>query len=428
MQNAGVREGRTQPIKPGSLSAPSGRLRSLDGLRGIAAAVVLVHHGLLTVPSLAAAYSPAEMPAPTSGPAFWLSFTPLHLFWAGTEAVYLFFVLSGLVLVLPVLAAKRFDWFGYFPRRLVRLYGPVAAAVVLGLILVLLVPRYDGAGLGVWVNGRPNSYSPYQVLQDLYLLSGASDVVSPLWSLQWELIFSLALPLVVLFIDMGRRFLGLKLLLIAVSTTLGTLWGNGAFWYLPLFAIGALLASEWGRLGQFFGRLGRRAWFWPVVLVAAVLLTTSAWWLVGVGLQGVVVASPVGAAVLSVVQRWAAVAGVTLLILAAAFWRPARASLELRPAQWLGKVSFSLYLVHEPIILAVRFATAPLGFPSWAGLLISLPLALGVAQLFSMFVELPFHRLSREVGRRVAAASLPGHATPAPAGAVAHAEKAPQAA
>ena len=39
------------------------RLKALDGLRGIAALVVLVHHSLLVVPSLAAPYFGASRAA-----------------------------------------------------------------------------------------------------------------------------------------------------------------------------------------------------------------------------------------------------------------------------------------------------------------------------------------------------------------------------
>ncbi len=74
------------------------RYRSLDGLRGVAALVVVVHHCLLTSIVLAATYRGGT----TSG---WglselLTRTPLHLLWDGTGMVLVFFVLSGFVLTL----------------------------------------------------------------------------------------------------------------------------------------------------------------------------------------------------------------------------------------------------------------------------------------------------------------------------------------
>lgn len=115
------------------------RLRELDGLRGLAALIVLFYHISLTYPSLAVPY----YAQPVEGPlAFALTYTPLHLLRDGRMAVYIFFVLSGLVLALPVLARGRaYPWLAYYPQRLIRLYLPVWAAVALGVALIALVPR-----------------------------------------------------------------------------------------------------------------------------------------------------------------------------------------------------------------------------------------------------------------------------------------------
>ncbi len=115
------------------MTSLSARLPSLDGLRGLAAIVVVVHHALLTWPALFAQY---EVPNRGSG-TWWLTFTPLHLAWAGREAVVVFFILSGLVLVLPFLGPRKVGtWPGYLVRRVLRLYPPVAVALVLSAVLV----------------------------------------------------------------------------------------------------------------------------------------------------------------------------------------------------------------------------------------------------------------------------------------------------
>ena len=150
---------RTDPTTPPSGStgtAPVSRLRALDGLRGVAAVVVLLHHAFLTVPVLARPYYVTEAAARDSPLVWALIHTPLHLAWAGTEAVYIFFVLSGLVLALPVLRSASFSWLEYFPRRAARLYLPVAAAVLWGLLLVWRVPRDNTSARGLWVVARPN--------------------------------------------------------------------------------------------------------------------------------------------------------------------------------------------------------------------------------------------------------------------------------
>lgn len=65
--------------------------------------VVLVFHVLLLSPAFDEPGSPGVRP---EEPSWWLTHTPLYLLWAGPQAVYLFFVLSGFVLALPATAAQ----------------------------------------------------------------------------------------------------------------------------------------------------------------------------------------------------------------------------------------------------------------------------------------------------------------------------------
>lgn len=364
------------------------RVSSLDGLRGIAAVVVVIHHALLTLPGFADAYYDTADGSPL---AWVLSYTPLHAFWAGTEAVYLFFVLSGMVLVLPVIRQGRsFSWLAYYPRRVLRLYLPVIAAVVFAAVLVALVPRFDAPGLGAWINDRTPRYNLDGFLHDIALLFGTSGVISPIWSLRWEVLFSLLLPLFVLLAVLFRALWWPKLLAMFAMTAVASMFGIDYLFFLPIFGIGALLIVEWERVTAAMSRLDQNRWAWPAYLVVAVLLTTATWLVLGFGLTGI-----------ERFVAWVPIVGVTMIVVAGATFAPFTRFLETPVVAWLGAVSFALYLVHEPLIIAARFVTYPLS--PWVGIAISVPLVFVVAWLFARYIEQPAHRFSKWAGARLAA-------------------------
>jgi peptidoglycan/LPS O-acetylase OafA/YrhL len=89
-----------------------------------------------------------------------------------------------------------------------------------------------------------------------------------------------------------------------------------------------------------------------------------------------------------------------------------------RTLQWAGRISFALYLVHEPILVSVSTIVGP-SVPGVAlTLLVGGSLGIGVASLFHRFIEQPALRWARSVGRRVDNRSRPsavGAVEPAPA-------------
>ncbi|MGN6610892.1 MAG: acyltransferase family protein [Angustibacter sp.] len=378
---------RSQPVQAGGSRR---RLPALDGLRGVAAFVVLVHHALLTVPVLAAPYYSGRPPAGEQRLAWMLVSTPVHLVWAGTEAVFVFFVLSGLVLTLPVgRAVGSYGWRAYYPRRLVRLYVPVVAAVVLGSLLPLVVTRDGGAAMGAWLAHRPPQPTAEGVLADVTLVGGVSRLISPLWSLQWEVWFSLLLPAFVVAAVKGRRWVWSQAALLVVLTGLGEATARPWLTYLPMFGAGVLLATHLEDVRAWGARLGSRTW---AAAVAGAVLLLSSYWLV--------LPQDVDPAVLTM-SRPAALVGAVVVVVAAASWDVAQRVLTWKPVHWLGTISFSLYLVHEPIVIATAYVVGP-GRSEWV-LPLALPVALLVATGFYRLVEQPSHRLARRLSARLAA-------------------------
>ncbi|SOC87424.1 Peptidoglycan/LPS O-acetylase OafA/YrhL, contains acyltransferase and SGNH-hydrolase domains [Curtobacterium sp. 314Chir4.1] len=352
---------------------PAGRIGSLDGLRGVAAAVVLVHHALLVVPTLSAGNNGEPIPANRA----WLVDSPLHVFWAGGEAVFVFFVLSGFVLTLPALR-RRQDWVAYYPSRLLRLYVPVIASVALALVWFLLVPRVPSPGASGWLLRHVEPLTAGGLVGDLTLLS-PTRLNSPLWSLTWEVAFSLLLPLFVLIAKATHRVWWVTALAALLLSGLGRQFHEDWLMYLPMFLLGSALAAGWERIPEI-----RRGTGW-VLAVLAVLGITFEWWvprsMVGIHVPIVVVAS----------------AG--LIVLLCGKWLPAERLMLGRVPRTLGRLSFSLYLVHEPITVSVGLLL-PTSLP-WLTPFIAIPVAIVVAGLFARLVELPAHRLAKRVAKSI---------------------------
>lgn len=358
-----------------------GRVRSLDGLRGLAALVVAIYHCLLASSVAFASADPATASLATSPFTWLLTYTPLHIVWAGPEAVVVFFVLSGFVLSLPVARGARLRVDAYYPSRLVRLYLPVWGALVVGACLHVLVSHAAVPGASWWLDEHARPLQASALAADASLTSGAGDwgFTTVLWSLRWEVLFSLLLP-VMLALAVRARRAWLAAIVLACMEALLFAGGNGYLTYLPPFLLGMVLAFEHKRIARLAQTLHERTVCNAAVKLALAAICVGAltveWWLTNTGMASALIA--VGACL-----------SIVLALISKAFGR----LLESTPMQWTGRRSYSLYLVHEPIVVALAFAlggrTAPLAF-----LFVALPLSLAGAAVFHRLVESPAQLLA----------------------------------
>jgi peptidoglycan/LPS O-acetylase OafA/YrhL len=378
-----------------SADAPksSSRLAALDGLRGLACLVVLVHHALLTTPIFSAASTnPVAARAQATPLELALTWSPLHIVWEGAGAVWVFFVLSGYVLVRQVRKPASFDWVAYYPQRLARLYVPVFAAVALAAVLITIFGNADhGTMASAWMQRRADDVTVKGVLYDGTLLDGAGFTASPLWSLQWEVWFSLLLPLFVFAVhprQSARRPVWLALTAALAAIAIFVLGGAQ---YLMVFLVGAILAAAKDPIASAVEWLTRTRWsaalVWSACAVWVVVMLPARWTLAGV---------PV---VPSSMYLPLSISAAAVVLVMALHCRIATRALTTRALLWFGAVSFSLYLVHEPILvsLAKLFGDGRL----WIALPFGVMLAIAVAALFWIVVERPATALSRWIGRAI---------------------------
>ena len=217
-------------------------------------------------------------------------------------------------------------------------------------------------------------------VHSLVLLKGAELMLPVLWSLKWEVIFSLLLPIAVYGASRRLSVALLQaaiLLLVTIYGSDSTVSSLGYLLYLPMFGIGALMAHQHDLLSA----AGRRLNGWTGCLLAlgGVVLLMFSW-----------TAQDQSRAA----YRPALVVGAALLVFSFGYWRGGRSLGETRVLQWLGRRSFSLYLVHYPIVVGSAFL---LGSHSRYAFAVAIPLALVVADLFFRGCEGPSHRTTRYV-------------------------------
>lgn len=194
------------------------RVACLDGVRGVACLAVVVYHCVMTGPGSPVDAGVANA-APWSLP--WLiGRSPLHLLWDGTFAVYVFFALSGYVLTLQMGKADAWAWTRYYPRRLLRLYLPVVGSILFAGACAALVPRVSEPSESGWMTEHVGTSLSNGFVG--VLLVHNVRLNSVLWSLHWEVIFSLLLPLAVL---VARRFGPRLALFLGVASLAGIALG-----------------------------------------------------------------------------------------------------------------------------------------------------------------------------------------------------------
>lgn len=371
------------------------RFEVLEAVRGVAALLVVAAHCLLVWPAVADAY----FGGPGQG-APWaqaLVYSPLHLFWGGMEEIILFYVLSGFVLALPFVAGHAPGYGAYLVKRFFRIYPPYLAAVALAMGLVLLLAPAGVPGLSAWFHRQWLAPVTAAAALDHLRLGGAaltSPFNGPVWTLVHEARVSVVFPLMVAVV-LRLPALGVAALVagwyLASGALLRSPWAHaqvGLTWlvtaqHATYFLIGAALAKYREPLVAWAASLGRPR---LLLLGLALLVAYKVRWLAPGMVRGQELL--VGAS-----------AGM-ILILALAVPR-LRAALDTPGLRWLGRVSYSLYLVHMLVLLGLMYTVAPLITPVGA-VALTVPVALALAHLGQRLVEAPAMAWGRRLAARLA--------------------------
>ena len=351
-------------------SDSSPRLPELDGLRGLAALTVFFSNVLGLLPG---------------HEAFRVQKTPLEILWDGNAAVIFFFLLSGYVLALPFVDARRrkIRPMSFIVKRLFRLYPAYWCALALALLLRAFVLQHNHlAPLSSWANGI------WQVPVDVRLIVSQFLMLVPnvnthgidpvIWSLVIEMKVSLIFPAFIFLVQRTKRP-AFAWLILAALVLINPVFRS--LRVLPVFVAGSYLAKYREGLQQWW--LTRSAF----VKVSALLL--------GLCLYGV-------STMLSIPDRWGVsdfitAVGAALLLLLSLYWQPMSRFTASAPARFLGDVSYSFYLLHLPILLAIASVLYPICHSVALCALCALTLSLAASWFMHIWVEMPMIRKGRDL-------------------------------
>jgi peptidoglycan/LPS O-acetylase OafA/YrhL len=383
-------------MKLSSANDRGDRLKSLDGLRGIAALTVVFSHAMLVQPFYWNYFFKDDHSA-IPPQYLWIINSPLRLLWSGDTAVSLFFVLSGFVLALRWMDGRRYPYPNFLASRLCRIYLPYLIAMLVAGFLANILGGRSLPGVTDWINGYAwaNIVTRYTAPSVLLMLGNqySTWIDNPTWTLVWEMRVSLLFPLLVIPVARwgGVGAVGVTAVL-ALAFNLGH---NGmahvplvnaatgrpyeTFYYAAYFCAGAVLARYRGILRK-FGSLGSGA-------VALALVITGLWlWFRAYTLP----LRP---------DIWIT-SGAALLVIAAISEGRPQQWLNMRVVQWLGRVSYSLYLTHVPVILVGDRLLYP-ALPHFAIVVLAIPVALMIAEIFYRLVERPSHLIGRRLSEKM---------------------------
>jgi peptidoglycan/LPS O-acetylase OafA/YrhL len=340
------------------------RIAGLDGLRGLAALYVAAHHCWLL--------SFAGYPRNT-GPAWtgWL----LH----GRLAVVFFITLSGFSLAVgPASDSWRLGGLRrYVTRRARRILPAYWAALAVSLVVAQIA-----APLPLSHPPSDRSVFVYGLLLQDFISAPAPN--GAFWSIAVETGLYICFPLLLLI----RRRAGAAVLLamVCIPAIAANSAGPFTLQLAPLFAMGLVAAGHQGH-GP---RDHRRPSPWMAVIAATPVLVVIAWkgseWTVHHYFWIDLAIGPAIAVFLAAVATGHPI--VLLRVLTA--W----------PIRRLGQCSYSLYLLHMPIVALVsRRLVAPHvppGLPTFnVTLLVAIPASIATAAAFASVVELPFQRTGK---------------------------------
>lgn len=364
------------------------QLPYLDSIRGVAALYVAIGHIWQFI-----AFQPPYANLPKI-------FTLLNF---GHAAVGIFIVLSGYCLMLPIAAQGHVEqeagWLqAFIRRRALRVYPAYIAAMIFSLILIATT----GVGLDpqrLWTAGL-NHFSGESIGSHLLLMHNLTrfqwTIDTPMWSvaLEWQIYLLFGAVLVPLWKRVHPYVMLCALFVLTAWTATIPSLSEKYFWFVGLFFMGTIAACYGTRTAAGVEGLGLPSKLWKLAGLRSAIPALLVF-LATCMMPKLIVVSDIALGI--------GVSGILVWLQRTWNRKPEHSLfnvLSAKPLTILGAMSYSIYLLHFPILevtnawLAGKFT--PLAVMAIQSVAL-LPIVLGISWLSYKYIELPFMRMGKRM-------------------------------
>ena len=374
---------------------------TLGSLRGLAASVVVLYHGMM-ISRLGAIDDAHDLPINLTSPVLMVQHALLGLF-NGSAAVILFFVLSGTVLSLSMARETHIgpkELVAYYVKRGFRL-GPLLAvvAVIAGLLHLRYFGPEEYSFATTWMNWH-FKHDPGIEEIAANAVGWSDSLNSPAWTIFVEIVASIVFPVLFFLTGPGKPRLAIFVALVVLAFLPLPL--RGVHMFMMCFYAGALIPQVGGAFAARFVVLPR----WAKLGTVALAILALGWF------QRLYAPEAFVDPMVVLVSTVAATFLVTVI-----YFDPGARLLRSRPLLFLGEVSYGLYLTHLLVLFVIVHAVAPYipaPFAPWEAIAVNLAFGLTalavtvpIATASYYLLERPFQDLGRVIARRVRQGGFP---------------------
>lgn len=386
-------------------SGKSGRLPALDVVRGVAAFIVVTGHLFLMYPEA------QRFEIPT-----WLRISVLRILVNGHASVILFFVLSGYVLSLPYLNGKAPPYFAYLTKRLFRIYIPFAISILIAALLYnLSTPVAAGIGSDWFHREWGSTPLTSESIIDHLVMTGISDQMwlnGVMWSLVVELRISIIFPILIYLCNFKRSAIvtGALIYLITAAIivindmpiqTADSLTGTFIITlrFIPFFMAGIFLVKYHEKIKARLSQLTKLQIFLLIIFILSIFcMPTEIYNHKNISYLSAVISPETLNNMLKFSADFLIGLASCLLIIMVRNYGENMRFFTCAAMTWLGRVSYSLYLIHLPLIF-VTFRLLLGHLPFFWICLIAVAASLIVAAIFYALVEKPAMQTGRYMAK-----------------------------